>query len=139
MEIETDSTDEAVEIYRQLSGGKEHTSAHNPTPKRRIDAGADQPKGVALGDYARKMLKVLIANPSGGTTEEIATLVGVNGPKGLASLTRQIREWAVQFDLDEEPVERERRPNENGGMDSYTRLSGALIQKIKGREKEFIG
>lgn len=140
LEIEADSASEAMELYRQLAKRNGKLAGGTSEATRTKDVGPTDGSAALLGGKARAMMKFLMTKPDGETTGTIAAAAGVNGPKGLASLTRQIREWSAgQFGLDSDCVQREYRVGLDGNEGSFVKLSAALLQRIKGREKEFLG
>jgi hypothetical protein len=140
LDIETDSAKEAVEMYRYLSTTNGHESSASKRgpgrPRKPAPAIESNSADAVLDGYGLKMVKLLLNKRDGEDTEVIAREIGVNGPKGLASPTRQVRNWAsAQFSIGDECVLREKRSDGR----SYTKLSDALIQKIRGHEKELFG
>jgi hypothetical protein len=137
VEFEADSSAEALELYRQLSGqnGKLNEVALRPTRQ-----GADEDEPL-LGNYAKALLKALLAKPEGEKTEMIAEKIGVNGAHGLASPVRQIREWAkAKFGLDKEQcIRRQQRIEPSGETAVYSMIAEPLAQKIRGHERELLG
>src|ERR1035441_3399738 len=92
MDIETDSPGEAVELYRLLSKTKFNGPGQkNATNEEKKSAGAEP--APALSDLAQRMLRHLLTKRDGEKKETLAQIIGVNGTKGLASPTRQIRVW----------------------------------------------
>lgn len=158
--MEADTANEAMELYRALSGvtnGHQPSTsaapAHTPTPTPAA-APVTVPQQPAyfrpgplptqLGDFARATVKLLASKPFGERTEVVAEtigLIGNNKTKGLAAVTRQIREWGKsKFGLDYETgsIRREKRLV-NGGWSTHHVLCAPLMEKIRGREKELLG
>jgi hypothetical protein len=145
IDMEADTAAEAMELYRAFSGT---TNGHQPQPpsvaRQSINQRVSDSGDTALGDYARAAVKFLLSRPNGERTEALADAVGMTGPhktKGLASVTRQIREWGANtfgLDYSRDCVLKERR-DFNGEPVSYHMLSGKLVEKLRGREKELLG
>jgi hypothetical protein len=77
-------------------------------------------------------LQLLLAHPKGMETHNLASQIGVNGPKGLAMSTRQIRAWGhAKFNLSDEQCVRT--------SERVVSISESLAAKIRGREKELLG
>jgi hypothetical protein len=135
-DIEADSLAEFLEVHRHLQKTNGSHAPRTETPKDHTDGNASTP--AVLSDAARKMLKYLLAKRDWEDTVAIAKEIDVSGPKGLASPTAKIRAWAAaQFALGADCIEKDAKPNSNGAWTHYSKLSDALIQRVKGREKEF--
>lgn len=130
MEVETDSAAEAIEMYRQIKKFNKNGSAPLAVPQRTDTL--SNPATITLGSNAKKMVRFLLARSNGERTTVVAQELGVNGPKGLAAVTRQIRAWGkASFHLnDEQCVHRSQ------GVIS---IPEPLANKLRGHEKELLG
>jgi hypothetical protein len=137
LDIETDSAAEALEMYRQIAK-MNGTRASKLSPYVQAPASAHEPAtGVMLGNNAKKMIRLLLGRPDGELTTVVAAEIGVNGPKGLAAVTRQIRAWGkARFQLDDEQCV-QGLLGKNG--ERLTSIAGPLASKVRGHEKELLG
>jgi len=137
IEVETDTAMEAVEVYQQLSVVKNgHQNGHQRSEGSGPITGAE----VALGEFSKAMLKVLLAKPTGEEREALARAIGVASSKGLAHPTRQIREWAkAKFGLDGDVAVHGEDRQRDGQTVVYTVLGDPLLQRLRGHEKELLG
>jgi hypothetical protein len=146
VEIETDSSDEAVEVYQQLRASLSGNlmAEDDEVDHANQDANDDDEgnnadaREVSLGANAKAMLKILMGTTAGTgrSTSFIAENIGVNGPKGLAGVTRQIKAWGKQtFGLDaDDCIYRFRSQQGNNCL----KIADELRAKIKGHEVELL-
>lgn len=141
VEIETDSPEEAVEMYRHLSAVNGHTAASRPVEPRQNHQSKAAPAGTTLKTISREVVRLLLSHKDGEETTIIAEKVGAKSAKGLSYAVHDIKTWAkTKFGLtDDDIITRELKANAKGETVSYLRLHDALVQKLKGCEKEFLG
>jgi len=137
MEVETDSVAEALEMVQRLSGGigNEKTKPQQH-PLEEVESQAGQ---TELGPKAKGMLRFLMSQHNGASTVEVAGEVGVSGAKGLAALTRQIRNWANdRFGVDRDGCIIKDYRDIGGALTPHVRVGDPLKNSLKGHEKEYM-
>jgi hypothetical protein len=133
VEFETDSTAEAMEVYRQLAK-MNGQAAPEPTQRNKPSSppSPGEPEELVLGSKAKGALRLLMLK--GGlreATDIVAAHIGVNGAKGLAAITRQIRAWGkARFSLGDEQCVLT--------ADGVISIPEPMASKLRGHEKEFL-
>ncbi len=146
VEFETDSADEAQEVLDRFNITNKTEQAEGAKDAEDDEANDDDEglngnsrhRVIVLGSNAKTMLKKLIVLDSGygSGTKVVAEALGVNGAKGLAAVTRQIRQWGYQQWGFSKKDCVDRFVGKNGG--SFVKLGSKLRSKIKGHETEYL-
>lgn len=138
IDFETDSAKEARELVDSLPSPSGRSSRTITNPPQEEDEEGTDGQAVELGTNAKEMIRLLLPleQAHGMTTTSVAEKINVNGPKGLAAVTRQIRAWALQlWNLDRDCVE---RFYDSSIGESAIMLSEELKKRIKGHEAEYL-
>lgn len=147
VEMEADSTQEAVDIYRQISGFNGHKTVHAPaTPRVAVAQPETEQTNLAspktLNDNAKGTLKLLMQSDSlGKPTKEVARAIGMEDARGMGAVTGVIRNWGHEsFGLQERnTIVKEERETPDGGKVRFLKLTDAFRKNIKGRAMEIFG